>query len=786
MGDLLGFWIASLVVGASAVPIGAALFRRFPDGGAGLCPILGLALASYAYFVLRCLDVLPMGRGGFVAAVALVATAGATTLRLDRSGLATLQRTRRAIAAYALLFSCLFFAFAAFRSYTSAIGGTEQPMDLMYLNSMLHSPDYPPEDPWLAGEPAAYYYFGYLQVALLTSVGDVPASTGYNLGLAALFAASGTAAASVAAALARWTLDRASLRWVPVAGGLVVAMLLVASSLIGVFELSAAHGWGGDGLYESLGLDHLRTCGPGVEGECYTADVGARTDAWYPTKFWFWWQATRVIDGAIAEFPFFSFLLGDLHPHVMAIPLVLLAIALAMSAYRGRSVLALATHRRAPAAGIVIAVLLGALAFQNTWDVITFSAVFVVAVVARNLRRLSAPDAATASAGYVAPIVVLAAAAYLPWLLVFDSQAGGIYPYVGRGTDPVEWLLQFGAPLVGALALLAWAMRGLRLREWATPATFALWVPVLPLLLWGPLAAWHGDLGSGVEERGGGGWLTLLGLAALSWALATAFLVRAERRRAGAIPVGLAAMGILLLYGAELFFVRDVFFGSIPRLNTFFKLGYQAWLLLALAGAVGATLALSRMRHGVADRAFGVAVVAIVALGMVYPVLAVANRTEGFGAPSNIDGLAALAGSDGPEYALARWVEANVEPGAVVVEAHGDDYSNAGRVSSRTGRPAPIGWYFHEIQWRGDSEANRTEFRRRQEQVDRVYGATTAADLMDTLDQLSAEYVVVGRVEMSRYAASAMPDFGAALDLVFESGDVRVYRVPVREVMSTT
>jgi YYY domain-containing protein len=514
--------------------------------------------------------------------------------------------------------------------------------------------------------------------------------------------------------------------------------------------------------------------------------VDARTDAWYPTKFWFWWQATRVIDGTIAEFPFFSFLLGDLHPHVMAIPLVLLAIALAMSAYRGRSALALATHRRVPAAGVAIAVLLGGLAFQNAWDVITFSGVFVVAVAARNLRSLPAREAVVASAGYVGPVAVVAALAYLPWLLVFDSQAGGIYPYVGRGTDPVEWLLQFGAPLAGALALLAWAMRGMRVREWAAPATFALWMPALPLLLWGPLAAWHGDLGSGVEQRGGGGWLTLLGLAALTWALATAFVVLAGRRRAGAIPVGLAAAGILLLYGAELFFVRDVFFGSIPRLNTFFKLGYQAWLLLALAGAVGATLALARAREGAAGRAPGVAVVAIVALGMVYPVLAVANRTEGFGAPSNIDGLAALAQSDPAEFALARWVEANVAPGAVVVEAHGDDYSNAGRVSSRTGRPAPIGWYFHEIQWRGDSEANRSEFRARQERVDRVYGAATGDELMGALDELSAEYVVVGRVEMSRYAASAMPDFGSLLDLVFESGDVRVYRVPVREVMSTT
>jgi uncharacterized membrane protein len=138
------------------------------------------------------------------------------------------------------------------------------------------------------------------------------------------------------------------------------------------------------------------------------------------------------------------------------------------------------------------------------------------------------------------------------------------------------------------------------------------------------------------------------------------------------------------------------------------------------------------------------------------------------------------------EYALVRWVDAEAAPGSVVVESYGDDYGPAGRVSSRTGRPAPMGWYFHEIQWRGDTEENRAKFQERQRLVDVVYTASTPQELMDALAQLEADYVVVGRVEKSRYAAETMPDFASVLDVAFEAGDVRVYRVPVREVMSTT
>ena len=66
--------------------------------------------------------------------------------------------------------------------------------------------------------------------------------------------------------------------------------------------------------------------------------------AWIPDRFWWWWRASRVVSdydltGAarevIDEFPFFSFLHADLHPHVLAIPFILLTVAVALNLFLG-------------------------------------------------------------------------------------------------------------------------------------------------------------------------------------------------------------------------------------------------------------------------------------------------------------------------------------------------------------------------------------------------------------------------------------------------------------------
>ena len=85
----------------------------------------------------------------------------------------------------------------------------------------------------------------------------------------------------------------------------------------------------------------------------------------------------------IDEFPAFSFLLGDMHPHVLAYPFVFMVIGLAFN------LLLAGTEGTSPTTQgewWMAYLCLGAIGFLNTWD-LPFYFFTMVAAYALNLRR---------------------------------------------------------------------------------------------------------------------------------------------------------------------------------------------------------------------------------------------------------------------------------------------------------------------------------------------------------------------------------------------------------------
>ena len=795
MSETLTWWVMVQVVGLAVLPLCLILFRRLPDRGYALSKPFALLLVGYLFWILVVIG-LPNTTGSIVLVLVLLAFASAYLLWRRREELLAFARAHWwLIVATEVLFFLAFVTAAYLRSYVPEIAGTEKPMDFMFLNAVTRAEGFPPADPWLAGENVAYYYFGYLMVSIMTRLSGLETAIGFNLGLATIAALGVTGAFGLVYNLAAPREEREaeggpgtpstgfSSRplWRPMAFGLVAALLLtVMGNLEGFLEWLAARGFGSGGFWSWVGVEGL---------------TSYDSSRWFPDQFWFWWKATRVLDGGVGihEFPFFSFLLGDLHPHVMSIPFVLLALGAALALLRSEGPLDIVVWLERPLSLLALGLILGGLAFLNTWDMPTMAFVVVLIALLRNrmLAERWSWGLALDTLGFVAPLFLVAFLAYTPFFFgSFDSQASGFTAEAGVGSGLFHTFLLWAPFAVLVLPFAAWRLasseRPVTPREvlWALApavAVVALWA------VWDLLADAFGWLPAGVRPNEaatdiwtrvgdrGWNWLTVLVLGGALGLLVLALMreveasKRSEDGQVGHVfALALAATATLLILGAEFIYIQD---GFSSRMNTIFKLYYQAWLLLSVAGG----LALYELTRGwrppaIAWRAVWASGVAVVLLAaFVYPLLATFNRTNDFDLPQTLDGLAFLS-SD--ERAAIRWL-ADRDGQPVIAEALGGDYSDGGRVSAATGLPTLLQWPGHELQWRGTSEPQAG----RPEDLDRLYTSSDPSEVKPIIQRYGISYVYVGRIERQQYPTLALPQLSELFELAFEQGEVIIYRV---------
>ena len=378
------YWLLVLeLFSIAALPLAYRAFSQLPDRGWAFSKPLGLLGVGFGVWAIGLTHSLSNSRLSVALALLLLAIVSLAAARRVLPEMRDFVRANRnPIIAAELLFIAVFAGMALMRASISTIGHTEQPMDFMLLNSVVASPHYPPNDAWLAGEPVSYYYFGYLMIGAATLLSGIATSVAYNLGLATVAAVAGVAAFGVAYNLVR--LARGTTRGAVLGGCAAVFLLLIASNLGGALELVRAAGAGGAGFWEFIGLKGL------------TAPMAPST-GWAPTEFNWWFKASRIAESTgagpttITEFPFFSFLLGDMHPHVMSIGFVLLAVGIAIQMYLQPALLRAPTLRREWPLLLTTVVGIGALGAINLWDLPLGFALLGSAVMlnaARNERSL--------------------------------------------------------------------------------------------------------------------------------------------------------------------------------------------------------------------------------------------------------------------------------------------------------------------------------------------------------------------------------------------------------------
>src|SRR4051812_17843357 len=545
----LGLFALVEVVGLAAAPLTALLLGRLPGAGLGFSKIVGLLLVTWVTWMAASLHVVAYGTPlviGVLIALAVAGLLSAGRLRGLRRRLRHAGEGRRAtrLARLALppddtvrrrlflggeaVFAVTYALGVLLASYARDVWTPEKPMDMGFITAINASAHFPPHDPWMSGETLNYYYLGHVALAWPIRLLGLRPDEGYLLCWGLLLALTATAAYAFAGTL--WAAARSALGERAPRGGPVLAGL-VAVALVAI-------------------LGNL-------------AGVKAWFDAANPPHDYLWFNPSRVIPNTINEFPSFSFILGDLHAHVLALPFTLLALAFALQ-------VALSGPRRdvlwrAVAEALACGLAVGALYAINSWSYPVAAGV-LVAAVSLWLRGVG-PERRGFAVGWLVLVLVASVVLVLPFILNFAPESKGIGVVHARRPFG-KWL----GDMALIFGILLWPLIGLYVRQLADSPSRGRW------LGWGLAAAVVGGSLLASSDLTGAGLLAVGVVAGVSAALAPE-LPAPER-----FLCVLVAGGLALLLIPELLYLRDAFDGGdLFRMNTVFKAGYQAYLLLGLA-----------------------------------------------------------------------------------------------------------------------------------------------------------------------------------------------------------
>jgi len=684
-------WILVLVfLGFIAVPITYLAFPSLADRGWAVSRPVSLLLITFLAWLPAAWGLLPFGVGIGAATLLLVVVSGVRIGLHHEELLEALRTRKRSLIAEEAVFWSVFILVGMLRWLQPDLwhpwSGGEKPMDFAFLNAIAQSDYFPAPQPWLSGGAINYYDYGFIWVATLIRATGISPDIAYNLAIPtfAAFAAS----------------------------------ILYTLAGCGVSAFRSGPGRPGKVLPGVLAVLLVLFIGNLGQLRWYLSD---RTDDFSNAGYW---NASRVIgvpEGdiqPITEFPFFTFLYGDLHAHLMALPMAMLAMLCSWQLWRRPHILRLG----------LCGLALGSLWITNAWDFPVQAAIFAFCCLARILSRPREQWIAStaASISWILIGLVLAKLLFLPAHWKGLAHPAEFEAWAGPRSPLSDLIMAHGIQLLPLLLLAGLLISG--------------WTP------------WRKS-----SFTGRAFWLLCL-----AGCLTLILLVEFVRLKSD-----IGRMNTVFKFYYQVWWilglVQAVMIGPIlTRLDRqpqrFALLGVSA--LLWLAGALyplTAPAAKIRDRFWLTDdRGWN---------GLAY-----LEEAE-----LHLDGTVLPLSSD---LAGIHWLREQVPPFTVLMEAHRPEYQWGARMSWHTGLPTVLGWNWHMRQQRPRDGADRVIWRRAEE-VRRFYTTLDPESAQDILTRYQVRFVIAGDLENLTYGEGVQKRFNSwpFLEKVFEQDGLAIYRV---------
>lgn len=796
----VAWYLLILVIGWMAFPTLFAAFPGLKDRGYPLARLAGLLFTAWLAWLAASLKLARFTNGLLLFCMLVLLFIGIYFARKKQAELAAYLRSRRTnLIGFEGLFLALFLAALVVRLgnpdlWNPWLGG-EKPMDFAFFNAVLKAVYFPPEHPWFSGNYINYYYYGYVVAAVPTRLLGILPSIAFNLILPTWFAFTGggifSAAYNIIASRRSdeeglsgdlpWMQKprrRINLGAAAAAGTAAVVLMLLIGNLYQVRQLvkylpdAAAPPVDTSSLGGKISAV-LSGAGRVISGEVELPGDKGR---------WYFGPSRPIIhdgpDTPIAEFPLFTFLYGDLHAHLLTMPVILLALGWILARL-------LRPRQKTPwpeqiAFWLVGGIIIGMLRPAHTWDYPSLLGLAVAALVWDAWKENPAWNKGNIIRIAALPILlaVLTSLLYMPFSHWFGTEYSSMELWKGMRTPLGDYLTTHGVFLFILISyLLALSREGIG-GQWQAlrsqplggrPGRRVAWLVVLFVAAAAMGALWFADY-----------QVLAFGIPLLAWLAAVLF--RKGRSLDEIITLALFAAGVGVTLVVEVIVLK----GDVGRSNMVFRYYNQAWCFFSLAS--GVSLARLFKRAGAwslaGKAAWGSALGLLVLGGALYTITAVplkmADRWPGIANPPHkLDGTAFMLGESGQtldtvtqpavyddegrqinlasDLAGIQYLQDNAVGTPVIVEGQTVEYRWGSRYSIYTGLPDVVGWSWHVRQHNSILPSSLVENRIRA--VADFYNTPDSQAAVDFLQRYHVTYIIVGDLERGYYAAEGLDKF---------------------------
>jgi uncharacterized membrane protein len=696
MSDLLNmfqWWLSILLGGLVFLPLTFILFKNFRDGGYVFSKIIAIAFISYAIFIFSWLRIFPFNFLE-ITIVFFIFFLLNFYLAKKTNFLGVLKKKYKLIVFEEIIFIAGLLLWSYIRGFLPDINGLEKFMDFGFVNSILRSNYFPPVDMWYSSLPINYYYFGHLVTAVLIKASIVVPPIGYNLMLATLFALTFTSIFSLVMNIFEQV--KSGTKSI-LAGLLSAALVTFGGNLTTVYTFFQAY----------MPLDK-----PVPFWMLPFQPLNFPNDYWYP-------NATRFIEYTIHEFPLYSFVVSDLHGHVLDIPFVVLTLSLLFSVFLKFKDIKDKTFNYYL---LLVGFLLSVMYMTNAWDGLIYFmlTVFILFFLSKGKQILNTL--------FKIAIVFLSFVVFsLPFSINFKPFASGI----GVLCAP-DFLTSLG-----------------KLGPFLFEVDHCQKSPLWQLII-------------------------LYGFFYF-FVFAFVLFLRAYKQKMNVADRFISLLIIvstLLLIVPELIYLKDIY-PAHYRANTMFKLSYEAFIMLSLSAGYIVFRILTTIRKRSTLILFFIPTFILIYMVLSYSIFAINSFYGELKNYRGLNGLSYLQVLYPGDYEATKWLNSNIKGQPIILEAAGDSYTNYARISSNTGLPTVIGWPVHEWLWRGTYDIVSPRI----QDVETIYTSKDIKQTQELIKKYDVSYVIISQLEKDKYVDLKLDKFNELGRVVFESKGTKIYRI---------